>query len=172
MIAAKYEVAPSRVPGAGLGLFVAEPVAAGAVVVVPDGIEQTFSLEELVAHPAGERAQAAAVRWYEGRYSVTLDWPDECYMNHSFEPTGLWHLGFVFATRDLAAGDELTLDYRHLLAPGEREPFVDAATGRAIEGFPWRESLRRSSATLVRLLEGGAAPAAVAQSNADQRRSG
>lgn len=155
MITAAYEIGPSRVPGAGKGVFLSEKVEAGRIVVVPDGIERVYTLGELLAHPEGEKARAAGVRWYEDRYSITLDWPDECFMNHSFEPSGLWHLGFVFATRELAAGDELTLDYRHLLAPGEREEFLDGATGRAIEGFPWRESLLRSSEQIARLFGAG-----------------
>jgi len=82
---------------------------------------------------------------------VSLDWPDECYVNHSFEPSGLWHLGFIFAARELAAGEELTVDYRHLLPEGEREAFVDARTGEPIIGLPWRESLAMSTRALAAL---------------------
>ena len=93
-----------------------------------------------------------AVRWFEDRYTVCPEWPDECYINHSFEPCGLWHLGFVFALTDLCAGAEITVDYRHLLAPGQREDFDDAVTGRAIVGYDWRESLRATTAQLHALM--------------------
>jgi hypothetical protein len=98
--------------------------------------------------PDARALLAATVRWFEDRYTVTPEWPDECYINHSFAPTGLWHLGFVFALEDLAAGSEITVDYRHLLAPGQHEDFVDAASGEAIIGFDWAESMARSTAQL------------------------
>ncbi len=53
---------------------------------------------------------------------------------------------------NLAAGEELTIDYRHLLAPGQEETFRDARTGHPIVGLNWRESLRLTSQTLAKLL--------------------
>jgi hypothetical protein len=94
---------------------------------------------------------AAAVRWFEDECTVSLDWPDECYVNHSFAPNGLWHLGFIFAARALQPGEELTVDYRHLLPEGEREAFHDAASGEPIIGFSWAESLARSTRELAAL---------------------
>jgi hypothetical protein len=73
-------------------------------------------------------------------------------VNHSFEPTGLWHLGFIFASKDLVQGTEITVDYRHLLAPGQDESFQDAATGEKITGLSWQESLALSTHALARLL--------------------
>jgi len=83
---------------------------------------------------------------------VTPEWPDECYVNHAFEPTGLWHLGFVFAAADLPAGTEITVDYRHLLAPGQEEEFRDALSGERIVGFSWEQSLRESTRALAVLV--------------------
>jgi hypothetical protein len=152
MILPAYRIAASTVPGAGKGLFVEQSVAAGRVLVAPDAIPRVHSLAEVESHPAGAQAAAASVRWFEDRYTISLDWPDECYINHSFEPNGLWHLGFIFAAHDIAAGEELTIDYRHLLPPGEREPFLDAATGQPIVGFAWEEGLRRSTLALAALV--------------------
>lgn len=152
MILPRYRVAPSRIPSAGSGLFLEEPVAAGRIIIAPDAIDRTLSLPEVLAHPAGEAALGASVRWFEDRYTVSLDWPDECYVNHSFSPTGLWHLGFVFASRDLGADEEVTVDYRHLLGEGQQEDFPDAETGRPIIGLPWRDALRASTQALARLL--------------------
>ncbi len=59
-----------------------------------------------------------------------------------------WHLGFVFALRDLAPGEEITVDYRHLLAPGQEEDFLDATTGDRIVGYGWAESLALSASQL------------------------
>jgi hypothetical protein len=53
---------------------------------------------------------------------------------------------------DLPAGSELTIDYRHLLAPGLPAEFRDSVTDQAVVGLPWEESLRLTSRALVELL--------------------
>jgi len=152
VILPRYRIGASNIPGAGLGLFMEEPVPRGHVVIAPYGIGATFSFEHLQADPALAAQLHTSVRWFEDRYTLSPEWPDECYVNHDFEPNGLWHLGFVFAARNLAAGEELTIDYRHLLAPGQEETFRDARTGHPIVGLNWRESLRLTSQTLAKLL--------------------
>jgi len=159
MILPRYHVAHSRIPGAGKGLFLDESVARGRVIIAPDDIRKVYKWSEVEALPDAGALLAATVRWFENRYTVTPEWPDECYINHAFEPCGLWHLGFVFALDDLAVGTEITVDYRHLLAPGQREDFLDAASGRAIVGWGWRESMARSTAQLSALFERAAEPA-------------
>jgi hypothetical protein len=153
MILPRYHIAPSRIAGAGKGLFLDEPIARGRVIIAPDDICKVYKWSEVEALPDAGALLAATVRWFENRYTVTPEWPDECYINHAFEPNGLWHLGFVFALDDLASGAEITVDYRHLLAPGQREEFLDAASGRVIVGWDWRESLARSTAQLSALFE-------------------
>jgi len=152
MILPRYHVADSAIPGAGKGLFLDEAVAAGRVLTAPDAIDRTYRHDEIAASPALAAQWHASARWFEDRYTLSPDWPDECYINHSFAPTGLWHLGFVFAMADLPAGSELTVDYRHLLPPGQSEEFADSLTGEIITGLPWRESLASSTRTLARLL--------------------
>jgi hypothetical protein len=153
MILPRYRVAASAIPGAGLGLYVEEPVAAGRIVVAPDAIPRVYTWEELMRLPDAEAILPATVRWFEDRYTATPEWPDECYINHAFEPTGLWHLGFVFARTALEAGTEITIDYRHLLSAGQEESFRDAYTLEPIIGFEWTDSLQRSTRELAGLLE-------------------
>ncbi|WP_049623215.1 SET domain-containing protein [Frateuria defendens] len=152
MILPRYRIAASTIGGAGQGLFLDQAVRAGSVLTAPDAIGETYRLDEVQARP--DLAYASA-RWFEDRYTLSPDWPDECYINHSFEPTGLWHLGFVFARHDLPSGTELTVDYRHLLPPGQAEDFIDTATGEKIIGFDWAESLASSTRELGRLLGRG-----------------
>lgn len=142
MILPRYRIAPSPIPGAGQGVFLEEPLARGRVAIAPDRIDETWSLAEIMGDPERAKLLHTSVRWFEDRYTLSPDWPDDCFVNHSFEPTGLWVLGFIFAARDLEAGEELTVDYRHLLAPGQEESFRDAHTGDAIVGYAWRDSLR------------------------------
>jgi len=151
MILPRYRIAASRIPGAGKGLFLDEAVARGRLITAPDDIRKVYKWNELAGLPDAAALLASTVRWFEDRYTVTPEWPDECYINHSFAPNGLWHLGFVFALDDLAADAEITVDYRHLLAPGQAEEFADAATGAAIVGWEWNESMARSTAQLQAL---------------------
>ena len=152
MIIPRYHIGPSRIAGAGKGLFLDEPLACGRVIVAPDAIPRVHTFEEIERMPGAAELLPATVRWFENAYTVTPEWPDECYVNHAFTPTGLWHLGFVFAAADLAAGTEITVDYRHLLAPGQEEGFLDARSGERIVGFSWEESLRASTRALAALL--------------------
>jgi hypothetical protein len=152
MILPRYHIGPSKIAGAGQGLFLDEPVARGRLITAPDAIPRVYTFEEVMALPNAATLLTATVRWFEDRYTVTPEWPDECYINHAFAPSGLWHLGFVFASADLAAGCEITVDYRHLLAPGQEEDFRDSVSGERIVGFTWSESLRSSTQTLAALL--------------------
>lgn len=152
MFLIRYRIAASTVPGAGKGVFIDEAVRAGRILIAPDAISEVHTQDQVESHPAGAQAAAACVRWFEDRYTISLDWPDECYVNHSFAANGLWHLGFVFAARDIQAGEELSIDYRHLLPPGEAEPFLDAASGEPIIGYSWEESLRTSTLALAALV--------------------
>lgn len=151
MILPRYRIDASTIAGAGRGVFLDEAVPRGRILVAPDAIPRVYRWDELLALPDPDTALAASVRWFEDRYTVSLDWPDECYLNHSFAANGLWHLGFVFAARDLTAGEEVTVDYRHLLGEGQEETFRDAASNAAIVGWSWQESLARSTRELAAL---------------------
>lgn len=154
MILPRYHIGPSSIAGAGKGLFLDEPLARGRVIVAPDAIPAVHRFEDIASRPDAAALLPATVRWFEDRYTVTPEWPDECYVNHAFAPTGLWHLGFVFAAADLAPGTEITVDYRHLLAPGQEEDFRDAASGERIVGLAWHDSVLASTRALAALLTG------------------
>ncbi|MFP5358465.1 MAG: SET domain-containing protein [Gammaproteobacteria bacterium] len=153
MILPRYRVAPSRIPGAGQGLFLDEPVSRAAVIIAPDNVHTLWPEEKLRACPADSIEVSSSVRWFERWFSLTPEWSDECFVNHSFEPSGLWHLGFIFAAADLVAGTEITADYRFLLGSGEDAGFACGHTGRPIVGLPWRDNLQQSAQALLRLLE-------------------
>ncbi|MEP6898951.1 MAG: SET domain-containing protein [Rhodanobacter sp.] len=152
MILPRYHIADSAIQGAGKGLFLDEKVFAGRIITAPDGIDRTYTRAEIDASPELSAQFHASARWFEDRYTLSPDWPDECYINHSFLPNGLWHLGFVFALAELPAGSEITVDYRHLLPPGQAEDFVDSVTGETIVGLSWPESLASSTRALAELL--------------------
>jgi len=152
MILPRYRVEPSRIPGAGKGLFLDEAVARGRVITAPDNIHTVWPEAKLRQYPADSIEVESSVRWFEDQFSLTPEWSDECYINHSFTPNALWHLGFVFAADDLAAGTEITVDYRLVIGSGETMPFRDSLTGREIVGLDWRDNLRSSASRLLQLL--------------------
>jgi hypothetical protein len=152
MILPRYRIANSLIPQAGNGLFVEEPVMRGRVIVAPDNVHTVWTEAELRRYPPDSREVESSVRWFEDRFSLTPEWTDECYVNHSFTPTALWHLGFIFALADLAPGTEVTMDYRYVIGDGERMPFADARTGREIVGLPWREALADSARCLAEVI--------------------
>ena len=155
MILPRYRIADSRIPGAGQGLFLDEPVKRAAVLIAPDNVHTVMAGEKLRGFPADSIESRASVRWFEDWFSLTPEWSDECYVNHSFAPTGLWHLGFIFAVDDLPAGTELTIDYRLVIGSGEVMEFRDSATGEPIIGHAWADCLGNSARALIALLGSG-----------------
>lgn len=151
MILPRYRIAASTIPGAGQGLFVDEAVARGRVLIAPDGVHTVWSEARLRTYPSDSREVESSVRWFEDHYSLTPEWSDECYVNHSYTPTALWHLGFIFALAELAPGTEVTMDYRYVIGDGERMPFVDGQTGLEIVGLPWADALTGSARRLLEL---------------------
>jgi len=152
MIIPRYHIAASAIPGAGKGFYLNEPVARGRVIIAPDNIHTVWPEAKLRTYALDSIEVESSVRWFEDWYSLTPEWSDECYVNHSFTPNGLWHLGFIFAAENLAAGAELTVDYQLVIGSGEVMPFKDAATGRDIVGFSWANNLRESTRQLAELL--------------------
>lgn len=153
MILPRYRVAASRIPGAGQGLFLDEGLRAGAVIVAPDNVHTVWPESRLRQYADDSREVESSVRWFEDHFSLTPEWSDECYVNHSFAPTALWHLGFIFALRDLPAGSEITMDYRYVIGSGERMPFADGETGREIVGLPWPQVLADGAQQLAQLAQ-------------------
>jgi len=151
MILPRYRVAASTLPGAGKGLFADELIRKGRVIIAPDNVHTVWPEAKLRGYASDSIEVESSVRWFETQFSLTPEWSDECYVNHSFTPNALWHLGFIFARRDIAAGEELLMDYQHVIGHGEVMPFVDSLTGRAIVGLPWPEALQKSAAELAGL---------------------
>ncbi len=152
MILPRYRVEASRIRGAGKGLFLDEGVARGKVIIAPDNIHTVWPEQKLRQYAEDSLEVESSVRWFEHYFSLTPEWSDECYVNHSFAPSALWHLGFIFALRDLPAGTEVTMDYRYVIGDGERLPFADSETGREIVGLPWAQVLADSARELAGLV--------------------
>ena len=153
MILPRYRVADSLIPLAGKGLFLEEAVSRGRVILAPDNIHTVWPESRLRQHAEDSLEVRSSVRWFESHFSITPEWSDECYVNHSYAPTALWHLGFVFALTDLEVGAEVTMDYRYVIGDGEQMPFHDSVTGQPIVGLPWVEVLSHTAAQLAGLFK-------------------
>jgi hypothetical protein len=154
MLRFDHAIGPSRIAGAGLGLFTREAVARGRVVIVPNQTHALRSAAELAALPKDSIELASSIRWFERVFTVDPEWSEESHLNHSFEPNCLWHLGFVFSLEDLDPGSELTIDYRLLLDEATVLDFRDSISGREIVGMPFEQAIRRSCAQLATLFAG------------------
>jgi len=151
MILPRYRVAASGIAGAGKGLFAVDPIAAGRVIIAPDNVHTVWSESRLRTFADDSIEVESSVRWFEDQFSLTPEWSDECFVNHSFAPNALWHLGFVFALRAIAVDEEILMDYRHVIGSGEVMPFRDGVTGREIIGLPWPQVLHDSASQLATL---------------------
>lgn len=153
LITVQYRVGPSTVEGAGKGFFLEETVKAGRILIAPTHATHTVRLAEIFSPQSHPHAETSVV-WFEDHCVVSPDYPDDFFINHSFSPNAVWHLGFVFALRDISAGEELFLDYRHLIAPGVALDFCDGATGKPIVGLAWKDSLRITAEQVLELAKG------------------
>jgi hypothetical protein len=139
----------------GKGLFAVQPLAKGTIVCCFTLGSEVITEQQFVQACADgvHRIMRTGTR-YAGRYfTVGNEAADYNFINHSFEPNLLSHCGLVLAKRDVAAGEELTLDYRLLVEPSDVAAYDDAATGRPIRGLTARETILRSARELIALLE-------------------
>lgn len=127
---------------AGHGLFATAPIAAGLAVVRLGGrIVATAELHQLFAEaPDGAYVDTFAIG--DDAHLVLPGGTDAHYGNHSCAPT-IWPNGaFELVARvDLAAGDELTVDYGTISDdPTFRMPCACGAGGcrRVVTGEDWR----------------------------------
>jgi hypothetical protein len=139
----------------GKALYAAEPVGKGTMVCsFTLGSDVTTEDEYVRAVAENRQPVTRTGTRYAGKYFTfgNVDVPYN-FINHSFKPNLLCHCGVVLALRDIAAGEEMTLDYRTLIDTTEVGIYDDAVTGREIRGFTARETLLRTARELIALVE-------------------
>jgi hypothetical protein len=119
MLRIPTRLAPSRIPGAGLGLFTRDAAPAGALIWRFDpGLDVV--LRDLPADPLLRRfVEVYGYMPLDGapRWVVCLD--DARFINHSDAPNTEDTEEITTAARDLTPGEEITSDYRRFC----RRPF-------------------------------------------------
>jgi SET domain-containing protein len=112
MILVKNHVRSSGIQG--LGMFADEDIPKGTLFwEFQPGLDMVFTKEEFTALPA--QAQAT-IRHYgyldKGTEKWMLGFDNDRFMNHSENPNVTDLGGQVIIARDIAAGEEITCDYR------------------------------------------------------------
>lgn len=77
----------------------------------------------------------------------------ENYVNHSFTPNMLYHVGVCFASRDIKPDEELYVDYRYILAKNDCCAFVDSMTGKIVDGIDNKQCIIETSRQLIKLFK-------------------
>ena len=126
MLIVRTYVAPSRIHG--LGVFAAQPLKAGTLIWVFDpSIDQEISDEQLAALPDAVRDIALSTSFTGTNGATILSRDNAVFLNHSDDPNLSGGARGSIAVRNIAAGEELTEDYR-LLPPGACRAFLDGVT--------------------------------------------
>jgi len=145
----KAEIRPSAIDREGV--FALEPIAKGKVLSIWRNI--TIHTEDEYNTRAGDKAfRRNAVRVVGGYYGYQEGGTiPEDFINHSSDrPNVHYHMGVLFALRDIRPGEELLLDYNFYF--NLREGFLDVTSGRQVTGLTPRECLLRSCQILTDLL--------------------
>ncbi len=142
-------------PLSGKGLFLREPVKKGQVIALFTEnarymTEATYQEEQ---RKNNQVVIMSAVRYIGEYFLYNEEIGEEEFINHSSEPTMIYHCGICFAKKDLTAGEELTVDYKYFLATGDENKFIDSRTSQPVDGLPPREALLQSARELLATLE-------------------
>lgn len=97
----------------GVGLFAVKPIRAGETILEWSECSQVLSEEQVAALSPGELRY---VSFIEGR-SILFE-PPARFVNHSCDPNARGSSGRDSALRDIAAGEEITVDYVQEQVPG------------------------------------------------------
>lgn len=122
MLLIKTTVLPS--PIAGLGLFAAEPIAAGQVWWQFDArIDRTYTLEEVDELPEQVRDWLKTYAYLQGgRWVLCGD--HGIFVNHSDNPNSVTIGHQSLALRDIPAGGEIVENYREFCDDWPLIPFL------------------------------------------------
>lgn len=147
------EIRPSTI--FGKGLFANERVAKGKIICFfPINAEVITEDRFLQAVARDEQPMVRTATRYVGRYYTHGNEQEPyTFINHSFTPNLLCHCGTVLARREIAAGEELTMDYRTLVDATDIGLYKDAISGREIRGFSAKETLLRTAREFIEIVE-------------------
>lgn len=151
MLLVKTEVRESRLHEKGL--YSLQPIKKGTIVMIPSGSLISEAEYQWEQAKDNKTVIMSAVRLL-GRYFICADSiGNEEYLNHSSNPNLIYHCGIAIAARDIAACEELTVNYKYFLAEGDFCAFEDAETGELVDGLSPTEAFNQSAEEMLALLK-------------------
>ena len=158
MIFYKTKILRSRIHE--FGVFADEAVKRGAVVGIMSLGSELMSEK---SYQGGLRDKdfvcaQTGVRWIHKFFMYDRRIMVEDYINHSGRPNILYHCGMLLAQKAIARGDELTCDYRLILAKNDVDAFADSESSEWIDGYDAQTSLIVSSRQLIALVKDAGIP--------------
>ena len=138
---------------AGRGLFASAPIKKRTVIAILCYMAPMMTVDDYQREQrnGNKLIEMTAIRWVGDHFLYGDEITETEFINHSFEPNMLYHLGICFALRDIVSGEELTVDYRHFLAENDVNQFDDLTTGKLVDGYGPTESLIVSTRALSEL---------------------
>jgi hypothetical protein len=104
-------------PTQGKGLFATRPLPAGTVVWHPCRQCRVWGPAEVESLPEDEYRTVDELGYWLTKSRLLLPCLNACWMNHSCRPATLdFGLDFGVTVRDIAPGEEITLDYRTFMS--------------------------------------------------------
>jgi hypothetical protein len=149
-----YQTKIEKSPIHKWGLFADEDITRAAIVGIMS-LEADITSErtyQKAQHENDDVYAKTGVRWVHKFFMFDERRMYEDYINHSHQANVLYHCGILFAKRDIRRGEEITCDYRLLLAQNDVEAFKDKKTNTFVDGYDPKNSLLTSSLQLVELL--------------------
>ena len=153
MLLIKSKIQESNIQG--LGLFADEKARKGQVIgIFPYQADILTESEYQNEQEKGNKVIAwSAVRWIGDIFLTGDSIGNEERINHSTNPTMLYHCGICFAWRNIEPGEELTVDYKYFLAEDDVNKFTDSGNNEVtVDGIDSHTALLASAKDLVRLL--------------------
>lgn len=115
MLLSSIALRPS--PTQGQGLFATRHIPAGTVVWHPCRRCRVWGRAEAESLPEDEYRRVDELGYWLTKDRLLLPCSNACWMNHSCRPATLdFGLDFGVAVRDIAPGEEVTLDYRTFMS--------------------------------------------------------
>ena len=152
MLYVKTEVRESKLHN--LGLYLMEPVKKGTVILIANSSGIITEIEYQSEQAKDNKLiSMTAVRLLGRSFIYGDSIGNEEYINHSETPNMLYHCGICLAARDIAPGEELTVDYKYFLAEQDVYAFNNAETGKIVDGIHPAEAFIQSAEEVLALLK-------------------